>query len=87
MKPGWISSARHARFTLLLVPVMLAGCYVVPIVPGHHRPVYERHDRPPPQRDHRHHDHRHWRGELGASPQLALAAERPAPGADAGIAP
>lgn len=69
--PALIATTRPARFALLLVPLMLAGCYVVPIVPGHHRPVYERHDRPPPP--HRHRDHRHWRGELGTAPQLAGA--------------
>lgn len=77
--PALLASTRPARYALLLVPVMLAGCYVVPIVPGHHRPVYERSDRPPPP--HRHRDHRHWRGELGATPQLALAAETPVLGA------
>lgn len=65
----------RARFALLLAPaLMLAGCYVVPIVP---RPVYgpgyyKPYPGPYPQRPYR--DGRDWRGEApGGGATVAIA--------------
>jgi hypothetical protein len=63
----------RARFALLLAPALLAGCYVVPIVP---RPVYgPGYQRPYPGPNHHHRHHRHWRGE--ATDGAAVAAATP----------
>lgn len=63
----------RARFALLLAPaLMLAGCYVVPVVP---RPVYgpgyyKPYPGPNPYRPYR--DGRGWRGEAPAGATVAV---------------
>lgn len=65
---------RAAQLALLASPVLLAGCYVVPIVPGV-QPVYRPYY---PKPHHHRHQHRHWRGDVApaAAGSFALASER-----------
>lgn len=65
----------RARYALLLLPALLGGCYVVPIVP---RPVYgpvygPGYHQPRPGHHHHHRQHRHWRGEAPEAAAVAVA--------------
>ena len=47
--PNSLSLWRRARFGMLLIPALLGGCYVVPVVPVQ-RPIYgPGYDRPYPR--------------------------------------
>ena len=61
----------RARYALLLLPALLGGCYVVPIVP---RPVYgPGYHKPHPGHYPHHRQHRHWRGEAPDGAAVAVA--------------
>lgn len=70
-----LSLWRRARFGVLLIPALLGGCYVVPVVPVQ-RPIYgPGYDRPYPRPYYR----GYYRVGEAAAPVVASAAATGAP--------
>ncbi|KQW76622.1 MULTISPECIES: hypothetical protein [unclassified Methylibium] len=73
--PNSLSLWRRARFGMLLIPALLGGCYVVPVVPVQ-RPIYgPGYDRPYPRPYYR----GYYRVGEAAAPVVASAAATGAP--------
>lgn len=72
--PNSLSLWRRARFGVLLIPALLGGCYVVPVVPVQ-RPIYgPGYDRPYPRPYPRPYYRGYYRVGEAAPPMVASAA-------------